>query len=183
MFEKMMAGTTTSNNVCFEACRCLCNHYGSTAKRLQSSLQTTVKQRCPQGSVAARTVGECRSGDGICRASLPKRSSSSNRPQGLLNSIFRFPCLCLRCMFLMLRCAQAPNDRFGMWILTPCDRTMDTELDGFERKIGQVLGLRQTRLDKHDAELESVVGRSQNGSLSAQEKQLRHWQDELRHFQ
>ena len=34
-------------------------------------------------------------------------------------------------------------------------RKLDTKLDGFERKIDQVLGLHQTRLDKHDAERNS----------------------------
>ena len=66
----------------------------------------------------------------------------------------------------MLRCVQAPKrpildvdaDSVPAWLpafSAMLDSTLVTKLDGFERKIDQVLGLHQTRFDKHEAELDS----------------------------
>ena len=63
-------------------------------------------------------------------------------------------------------------------------KKLDTKLDGFERKIDQVIGFHQSWLDKHDAELDSLrqlLENPQNESFFSQEKRLRQWRDQLRH--
>ena len=102
----------------------------------------------------------------LCRAhSLPERFTHRQKcPICSTQIVFS------RRLSLMLICVAVPSDRFWQWNLTPsrhgCQRLpqypiqnlirkLDSKHDGFERKIDQVLKLHQTRLDTHDAELDS----------------------------